>query len=132
MALTRLPRRKRGARIDLSLAIVNIVLLLILFFLIAGQLLTGQRLRADPARTEALALGQLPSPVLAQDPSGQWQLDGVAVSLEDLSSRLDAAQDLYLVMDRTALARDALELTLRPDLSHLTIHLVTVRQGPAP
>lgn len=129
MSLSRLPERRKGAKIDLSLAIINIVLLLILFFLIAGQLVAGQRFAVDPARTRDLALEILPSPVLSHVATGQWELDGAAVDLADLPDLLAGETVLHILADREAVALEIVEFTLRDGLEDLELRLVTVRTG---
>lgn len=131
MALTRLPQGKKGAEIDLSLAIVNIVLLLILFFLIAGQMVAIQDFKVDPSRTRELAVEILPSPVLTHIEAGQWELDGAPIALADLAEALADAEVVHILADQDAVARDIVEFTLQPSLSHLELRLVTVRSaGP--
>ncbi|MEL6426040.1 MAG: biopolymer transporter ExbD, partial [Pseudomonadota bacterium] len=55
--------RRRTVELDVSLAIVNIVLLLIFFFLATGRLLNPVDARIDLSDTSDLPLDQLPSPI---------------------------------------------------------------------
>lgn len=129
MALARLPQAKKGAEIDLSLAIVNIVLLLILFFLIAGQLVTIQEFKVDPAVTRKLAVEILPSPVLIHLGPGQWELDEAPIALSELSTALADAKVVHILADQSAAALEIVELTMAPELAHLELRLVTVRSA---
>lgn len=132
MSLRLAPPRPR-ARMDVSLAIVNLVLLLIFFFLISGRMDAPTGHRVDVAHTHDLPLDQLPSPVLVVAQDGDWQLDGVPVSPELLALALEAlAPDLpvHLVIDRSAPAENLAALLGRPELARRMVRLVTVRGGP--
>lgn len=129
----RLPPPRPRARMDISLAIVNLVLLLIFFFLISGRMDTPTGRGVDVAHTHDLPLDQLPSPVLVVTPEGDWQLDGVPVSPELLSLALEASPDdlpVHLVIDRTAPADQLAALLGLPELASRGVRLVTVRGGP--
>ena len=82
-------KRRDRVRIDTSLAIVNIVLLLLFFFLIVGQ--TPQP-AADMrlSETRDLPLNQLPRPILIVRAEDDWQLDGQPVSPELLPAAMAA------------------------------------------
>lgn len=127
-----LPRRPLPARLDPALAIVNIVLLLIFFFLSAGQ---STRPIGDLqlARTQQLPPGTLPSPVLELRGAERWLLDGQPILPELLAAAL-APHDgpLHVMIDRQAPASLLLELLRRPELEGHDIRLVTQPDRPAP
>lgn len=128
----RLPPPRPRARMDISLAIVNLVLLLIFFFLISGRMDAPTGRGIDVAHTSNLPLDQLPRPVLVVPQDGDWQLDGVPVSPELLAVALDAVPPdlpLHLVIDRTAPAEQLAALLGRPELASRSVRLVTVRGG---
>jgi biopolymer transport protein ExbD len=130
MAMQRrlIPEPPRKTRPDVSLAIVNIVLLLILFFLATGTLMNASSVDGvELSQTRDLPLDQLPSPILVVEPTGTLLLDGEPVSPELLAASLTEAQVLHVLIDRTAPAQDLLELLARPGLDRLDIKLVTVR-----
>lgn len=58
---------------------MNIVLLLLFFFMIVGQTARPAP-GVDLARTEDLPLEQLPSPILIVEGDGNWLLDGDPIS----------------------------------------------------
>ena len=127
-----LPRREARMRLDPALAIVNIVLLLIFFFLAAGQ--------NDPAptslqlaRTSTLPAGALPSPVLELRGADEWLLDGEPVLPQLLAAAL-AGRDgpLHVMIDRQAPSSVLLELLRRPEVEGHDIRLVTRHIGDAP
>lgn len=128
----RIPPPRPRAQMDVSLAIVNLVLLLIFFFLISGRMDAPTGHGVDVAHSQDLPLDQLPSPVLVVPDQGEWQLDGMAVSPELLAVALDAwPGDLpvHLVIDRGAPAERLAALLARPELARRMVRLVTVRSG---
>lgn len=125
-----LPRPKPKIQLDSSLAIVNIVLLLIFFFLATGQLLNPPSQGVDLAETTELPLDQLPSPILVVDESGAWQLDGAPVTPELLSVALSNLQEpvtLHILINGEAPANSLLEIVNRADLAAAEMKLVTLR-----
>lgn len=129
-----LPRRRPQHRIDISLAVVNIVLLLIFFFLMSEQ-------APPPATDLQLSLTHrlphepLPSPVLVIEPQGLWLLDGQVITPELLPVALAQAGQqgqLYLMMDRAAPASQLLAVMNHPALKEMRIQLVTLRKGATP
>lgn len=124
-----LPSRRARLRMDPALAIVNVVLLLIFFFLVSGQ---EARIFGDlelPS-SRALPAGQLPSPVLEVLPSGQWRLDGLAVQPELLAAALPPGDaPLHVVIDRQAPSGRLIELLSLPELADRPLRLVTEREA---
>ncbi|MFC3529850.1 ExbD/TolR family protein [Paracoccus mangrovi] len=125
----RLPplRQGRHIQVDTSLAIVNIVLLLIFYFLIVG----GNPALETPlelASTTELAPEDLPSPVLEVHGPEDWRLDGRPIQPEMLPAALaDMTGSVHLVMDRTAPAALLVGLMRRPELAGHDIRLVTIK-----
>lgn len=127
-----LPSRSHGRRqIDTSLAIVNIVLLLIFFFLIGGQ---DRRLQTPLhlATTRALPAQALPSPVLELRGPEDWVLDGQPITPEMAPAALAAVMGpqpgrlpVHLVMDRAAPARALMAALRRTELAGHDLRLVT-------
>ncbi|ETW12932.1 transport energizing protein, ExbD/TolR family protein [Roseivivax marinus] len=127
-----LPPRREKVQLDVSLAIVNIVLLLILFFLATGSLLNSPGVGVDLAQSAALPLDTLPQPLLAVEPSGGLTLDGVAISRDELGAALGTETRLNVLIDRGAPALELIELLSEPELNALDIRLVTIRSGAGP
>lgn len=129
----RLPPRRKNAHIDVSMAIVNIVLLLIFFFVVSGQEYAEMG-EVDLSETSALPLERLPKPLLVIDRSGEWSLDGEAITPELLPLALEKEAvegDVFLVLDRTAPASQLIAALNRPELEPYRLRLVTLRQGPS-
>lgn len=124
-------RQGRHVQVDTSLAIVNIVLLLIFYFLIAGQNPapdTGLELSS----TTEISPGNLPSPVLEVLGPEEWRLDGRSIRPEMLPGALaDSAAPVHLLIDRNASAGLLVGLMRRPELAGHDIRLVTIK-GFAP
>ena len=125
-----LPHRTAGnMRLDGSLAIVNIVLLLLFFFLVAGQGMPSAT-GIEPSRTTTLALNRLPRPILVVRAPDDWELDGRPGSPELLSAapgRPAPGGVLHLMIDRSAPAALLIETLNHPSLAGLRLPLVTIR-----
>lgn len=129
-----LPARRRLRGIDVSLAIVNIVLLLIFFFVAAGQD-SLDTAGIDLATTADLPFDRLPKPIVSVDPQGNWRLDGAEITAETLPVALsDRAEgsDLFLIVDRAAPASQLIALLNLPELRPYRLRLVTLRQSALP
>lgn len=127
-----LPPRRHGAQIDVSLAIVNIVLLLIFFFLVTGQITTedtGDEVNLPISRD--LPLDQLPRPLLLVTAQGDWMLDGTEVAPDLLGVALDALPQpvtLHLLLDRGAPADQLIAVLRNPAMAERSVRLVTLRE----
>lgn len=129
-----LPRPERWLKPDTSLAIVNIVFLLIFFFLATGQLLNAPSQGVALASTTDLPLDRLPSPILVTDRDGGLTLDGVPVPEGGLAAAINALPPpvvLHLLIEGTAPAADLLALLARSELQGLELRLVTLNR-PTP
>lgn len=124
------PRRKEA---DFSLAIVNIVLLLVFFFLITGSLVQNGEIEINLAETSELPLERLPRPLLLIDAAGAMALDGVPLRVDQIAASLGETlpEALYLLADGDLSADQLMALTTRPDLAGLSLRLITlhVRSG---
>lgn len=123
-----LPPPTPTIRPDVSLFIVNIVLLLILFFLATGSLVNTPDMGVRISETRDLPIDQLPSPVLVVEDNGALTLDTVPVSVADLPDVLSEETILHILIDKTAPALDLLELIDRPGMENLDIRLVTIHK----
>lgn len=125
-----LPEPSRKADLDVSLAIVNIVLLLILFFLGTGQLLNSPSYGTDLSQTTDLNIDNLPRPILVIEADGSFLLDGEPVATELLATAIDGQVLMHILIDRNAPASDLLKLLARPEMATLEIKLVTIHKQP--
>lgn len=128
---TLLPRPHRKAKLDVSLAIVNLVLLLIFFFLSTGRLLNPVTNEIDLSETTDLPLDQLPSPILVVGEDGVWSLDGAPVAPELLGAALQSLPQpvtLHVLINRAAPANSLLAVINRPELRDVSLRLVTMHR----
>ncbi|MDO5604982.1 MAG: biopolymer transporter ExbD [Paracoccus sp. (in: a-proteobacteria)] len=133
MALNLPPRKRERAQIDVALSIVNIVLLLLFFFILVGQ--TAQPAREmELSRTSDLPLEQLPSPILVIMGDGDWLLDGTPVSPELLPAAIPGGpgQVLHLMIARDAPASLLVGALNDPVLAEYELRLVTLNDAGAP
>ena len=92
MTLRRLASARKGLRpagrrprADPAMPTINIVFLLLLFFLLAGTLTAPGESEIDPARIDATAGERLPRPLLAITEDGALSLDGRAIDRAQLA-----------------------------------------------
>ena len=128
-----LPQTSRKIPLDFSLTTVNIVLLLIFFFLVSGSLVETEELTVDLAQTSELPLDRLPRPLLLMDVGDKLQLNGNPVTPETLLPALTPllktdAPRLHILADRDVPAGALVSLIQRSDLQGIEIKLVTLRQ----
>lgn len=128
-----LPKTTRKLPLDFSLTTVNIVLLLIFFFLVSGSLIETEELQVDLAETSELPLDRLPRPLLLMDVDEKLSLNGEAVTQNTLVAALrpllsSDAPRLHILADRDVPAINLVSLIQRADLAGIEIKLVTLRQ----
>lgn len=121
-----LPPRSKRVQLDASLAIVNIVLLLIFFFLATGSLLNSPSYGVDLSETEDLPIDTLPQPILIVEETGALSLNGQPVAEELLATAIEGEPVLHVLIRRDAPAMDLLDLLSRPDLEDVELRLVTI------
>ena len=127
MALRKvLPPDANRLKVDNSFFIVNIVLLLILFFLATGQLLNSPSFGVELSETEELPVEILPSPLLIVNGDGSLSLDGEPIAAELLGPALADQSRVHLLIPKDAPASQLIELLARPELSTVEVKLVTI------
>ncbi len=83
--ISRLRAFRRRPRTDPALPTINIVFLLLLFFLLAGTLTAPGESEIDPARIDATAGNRLPRPLLSITEDGVLGLDGRRIDRAELA-----------------------------------------------
>lgn len=126
-----LPLKTRHMQADTSLAIVNIVLLMLFFFLATGSLMNSPSFGVDLSETADLPIDQLPRPVLIIGANGELRLNDVPVASDLLATAVQDLTLLHVLIAREAPAQELLDLLARPGLDHLDIRLVTIHRQPA-
>jgi biopolymer transport protein ExbD len=131
-----IPSRPQRQRHDFSLAVINIVFLLLLFYLATGSLIKQNELQADLPFTRDLPLERLPRPLLLVAADRSLFLDGVPLSTGQLpeAARAAAASSGFLnvLAERSMPGRDFLDLVARIDAAGVPVRIVTVRDGTGP
>lgn len=117
------------AQLDSSLAMVNIVLLLIFFFIASGSLLASRDVLVQLPLTAKLKLQSLPEPLLEVAMDGSMVLDGVPVAIGGLADATVDAPILYVLADREDNAISLLEALEAENLIAVELRLVTVHRN---
>lgn len=125
-----IPPRPKRARPDFALPIINIVFLLLLFYLATGSLIKPAELETNAPLTETLPLELLPRPLLLAAADGSLLLDGVPVAVADLSETARRATasggPLNVLADRAMPGRDFLGLLARIDAAGIPVRIVSL------
>lgn len=121
-----LPEVRRAKSIDSSLAIVNIVLLLIFFFLATGTLISSDSVDIELPETTQLPLDLLPQPLLTVDANSVMTLDGAPLEPGTLAPLLLDFPTLHVLADRELGAGTLLDILAAEDLVAVNIKLVTL------
>ena len=82
-----IPRPRARRRPDFSLATINIVFLLLLFFLIAGSVVQKAETTVDIPLATKLPVENLPRPLLVVSYDDALFLDGLPITQETLAAR---------------------------------------------
>ena len=124
----RLAPPRQGNKMDSGLAIVNIVLLLIFFFLTTGSLSNSTTVTVSLPETTELPLDLLPKPLLTVSVDGEMTLDGVPIERGSLADALVDDPMLHVLADREANAGELLDLIASEELIAVQVRLVTVHR----
>ena len=122
----RLPAPEPKRKVDASLAIVNIVLLLLFFFLATGSLQESEEVRIALPNTSDLPLAQLPKPLLIVGADSSMILNGETLEPGGLSEALIDDPILHVLADRDTSALTVLETIAAENLIAVEIRLVTI------
>ncbi len=125
---SRLDPPRKGNTMDSGLAIVNIVLLLIFFFLTTGSLSNSTTVTVSLPETTELPLDLLPKPLLTVSLEGDLTLDGVPIERGSLAEALIDDPMLHVLADREANAGELLDLIAAEELIAVQVRLVTVHR----
>ena len=130
---TALPKRPKRIGLDFSLTTVNIVLLLIFFFLVSGSLVETEELSVDLAETTDPPLDRLPRPLLLVDTDGRLLLDGQTIDTAGVREALPLdTPRLHILADKDVPAGDLVTLIQDPNLTGFELQLVTFRKIKEP
>lgn len=126
-----IPVRPKRTRPDFSLTIINVVFLLLLFYISTGSLIKQNELAADIPFTKDMPLEKLPRPLLLAASDGDLFLDGQPVLLEALKSEVSKAvgegRFLNLLAERTLAASRLMAILAEVQAAGVPARLVTLR-----
>ena len=126
---SKLPARVERQGLDSSLAIVNIVLLLIFFFLATGSIMNSRTVEVALPETTELPLDLLPKPLLTVSTAGDITLDGEPLERGTLSELLLDSPTLYVLADRALAAGALLDILAEENLVAVAVRLVTIHRN---
>lgn len=133
MSLIQTPPKR--TRPDFSLTIINIVFLLLLFYLATGSLIRPQEIEAEVPFTKDIPLERLPRPLLLAAADGRLFLDGVPVRLSELGSvvrtQVPSGAPLNVLAERSMTADAMLKILAKIQAAGVATQLVTLREPPA-
>jgi len=132
-----IPVPKARRKPDFSLATINIVFLLLLFFLSVGTIVDSQELGVEAPETSELPLDRLPRPLLLIDLDGNLSLDGEALNSETLLSvakaagtdKAGAARAINILAAAELPGRDLVNVVAKLSAEGLQTKLVTLRDA---
>lgn len=120
-----LPRRQGRHQTNAALAIINIILLLVFFFLISGQNRPAPITVLLP-ETTGLSGAALPAFALELHKGGEWRMDGQTIPPELLAAALPPGDaPIHLIVDQNLAAGQLMTALRSPELSDRQIRLVT-------
>lgn len=126
---SKLPVHRPKKGIDSSLAIVNIVLLLIFFFLSTGSLTNSRGLAISLPETTLLPLDLLPKPLLSVSIEEKMSLDGKLLKVGELAAALIDSPTLHVLADRNLSAIILLDMLDAEALIAVDVRLVTIHRN---
>jgi biopolymer transport protein ExbD len=129
-----IPARPKRTRPDFSLTIINIVFLMLLFYLATGSLIKQNELQADIPFTTDLPLERLPRPLLLVTADGRFFLDGNAIERKSMgeAARLVMRKSAYLnvLAEQSMSAGELISILAEVQAAGLPARLVTLHDRP--
>lgn len=131
------PGRERP-RMEFALPTINIVFLLMLYFLVAGTLAERDELSVIPPQTTPYPSERLPRPLLLVTDDGRLLLDGRTIAEDEVAASgreaLDATgvSELNLLVPSTMSAAPFLVILAELDGAGVPVRLVTVERDGIP
>ena len=132
LALIAPPIRKKRAELNFALPTINIALLLVLFFLVAGTIVEEEELGISPPEVMERPDTRLPRPLLAMTNEGWLLLDGVPITdaglVEAALAAAEAAEGpLNILVPPDSAAGPLLGRLSRIGKAGIPVRLVTAR-----
>lgn len=133
------PRVKKRERMEFALPTINVIFLLMLYFLVAGTIVQKDELSVAPPVTEEVATDRLPRPLLVISEAGTFTLDGAPLTREELVSAAAAAiadplaqtQHLNILAPAGMAASPFLDILAMFGAGNVPVRLVTIEATEA-
>lgn len=106
---TLIPSSRQSSLDERLIPLINVVFLLLIFFMIAGQISNQQNHDIQPPQSRSEAPAPIPDWLIEVDTAGTLSLNGTALTQVQLQERLSVADHrmrLAIKMDRSLKARD--------------------------
>ncbi len=125
------PARRHRESLDFALPTINVIFLLMLYFLIAGTLVQGDELAVAPPETSSMPADRLPRPLLVLDEAGGMTLDGAPIVPSGIAdavaaSGATAGKPLNILAPRGQPARAMLDILLLLEAERLPVRIVAL------
>ena len=130
-----LPGRNSVPTADFSLAIINVVFLLLFFFILTGSVVQRSEMEVRAPFTRNLPFERLPRPLIVISEKSELFLDGLLITSEKLLRQIDNSKEqpnrkfdrLNILADGKLSAKIFLKMVDRLRNTGLPIRIVTVR-----
>src|SRR4051794_17095652 len=125
---------RKQEKLDFPFAIINIVLLLLFFFIVTGSIVGKNETAVAPPLTSRLATERLPRPLLVIDKAGLLYLDEIATSLPDAISRMkpgnaaSPARTLNVIAEHSFSAERFLDVLDSLRRAGVPVRIITLNQ----
>lgn len=130
----RLPVAKKKPQFENTIPLINVVFLILIFFLLAGTLTTQDAREIKPPETVHIAESEVPDGALFMDAEGLLKFRGQPVDVESAVQRFSAiasSEDpVKIYADRSAEAKALMVLVEKLNRGGVTnVVLITLRKG---
>ena len=130
-----LPGRKSASTADFSLAIINVVFLLLFFFILTGSVVQRSEMEVRAPFTRNLPLERLPRPLIVISKKNELFLNGILITSQNLQRQITGSsgqkghkfEHLNILADSKLSAKIFLKTVGRLQITGLPIRIVTVR-----
>jgi biopolymer transport protein ExbD len=127
------PRKPFSPNDEAVLPLINIVFLLLIFFMLAGQMQPATGLMIKPALSQLSAQASQQSLTINLDQHQQIEFEGKIISLQELLTDCDTKRPakIYIKADQRIAAAKVLQLAQQLQLHHVgQVLLLTQSQQP--
>lgn len=127
-------RPRKRERLEFALPTINVIFLLMLYFLVAGTIIQKNEMSITPPETARVPTDRLPRPLLLIDTSGSMFLDGIQVDSAELvpavvarvASIPGSVTQLNILAPADMSAQPFLQLLTALDAANVPLRLVTI------